>query len=138
MDLTKKIDKLTLTRRVGLSPEKGSKDSKTVTIRVKFDGSTIGDVFNSAMSAIAIKWQTRMRKKYESVKSGAVYDIAFIGPRGRGDAVEEISDMLAGMDEAAREKWIADNLLKKAKKQSPKPATNNQPAPAAPPAPATN
>jgi hypothetical protein len=80
MDLKQSVSGIVLTKTCKVKEDKDSATSKTITLRVKFDGVTLGDVFEKAMSETVIAWQAKARKEYEKLKDHSTVDVAFSAP----------------------------------------------------------
>ncbi len=62
------ITSTTLTKVCNIKPFKGADESKQVTLAVKYDGLTIGDVFTKALRSDVISWQNGPgRKGYDKL-----------------------------------------------------------------------
>lgn len=95
--------------------------SKSITLKVKFDGSTLQSVFDKAMSSTVIAWQTKARKQFASLKDGGVVEIQFIAPtRVTVDPETAMKSMLASLTEADRITYI-NKLMAEAKALAVKP-----------------
>ena len=68
MNMNQLITGITLTKVCNIKPFKGATDSKQVTLAVKYDGLTIGDVFTKALRSDVISWQNGPgRKGYDGL-----------------------------------------------------------------------
>ena len=68
MNMNESITGVTLTKVCNIKPFKGATDSKQVTLAVKYDGLTIGDVFTKALRSDVISWQNGPgRKGYDNL-----------------------------------------------------------------------
>jgi len=66
--MNESITSVTLTKVCNIKPFKGATDSKQVTLAVKYDGLTIGDVFAKALRSDVISWQNGPgRKGYDTL-----------------------------------------------------------------------
>lgn len=54
---------VTLTKVCNIKPFKGATDTKQVTLAVKYDGLTIGDIFTKALRSDVISWQNGPGRK---------------------------------------------------------------------------
>ena len=64
-----------------IKPFEGSRDSKSITLSVKFDGVTLADVFTKAVSSAVIQWQNGPgRKQFNTWKDKQVVVIQFKSP----------------------------------------------------------
>jgi len=76
-NLMDRVDGVTLTKVMSVSPNDDAKkagESKKITIKVNFDGVTLEDVFQGAMSSEIIKAQNPLRKSYMSLEDGQVVE----------------------------------------------------------------
>lgn len=72
---------VTLTKVCSIKADKDSDVSKTINLRVKFDGATLKGVFDKALSGAVIAWQNGVgRKKFDEFKANQVVDITFVSP----------------------------------------------------------
>jgi hypothetical protein len=68
MNMNETITSTTLTKVCNIKPFKGADESKQVTLAVKYDGLTIGDVFTKALRSDVISWQNGPgRKGYDKL-----------------------------------------------------------------------
>ena len=68
MNMNEIITSTTLTKVCNIKPFKGAMDSKQVTLAVKYDGLTLGDVFTKALRSDVISWQNGPgRKGYDGL-----------------------------------------------------------------------
>ena len=63
MDMNEGIINVTLTKVCNIKPIKDSTESKQITLAVKYDGLTIGDVFTKALRSDVISWQNGPGRK---------------------------------------------------------------------------
>ena len=81
MNMNEVIANVTLTKVCSIKPDKESDESKNITLRIKFDGSTLQGVFDKAVSSAVIQWQNGVgRKHFDTFKSGQVVEIQFTSP----------------------------------------------------------
>ena len=81
IDLTQIIEGVTLTKMCSVKIDKDSTDSKSISLKVKFDGVTLNDVFAKAMSSTVVQWQNGPgRNKYDQWKNNGVVEIDFKAP----------------------------------------------------------
>lgn len=91
MDMNQIIIGVTLTKVCSVSPDEDSEESKRVTLRVKFDGCKLVDVFEKAMSATVIQVQAKLRKNFVSLKDNSVQEVTFSAPtRTTVDPIEYV------------------------------------------------
>lgn len=81
MDMNAVVKGVTLSKACSIKPDKDSDESKTVTLSIKFDGVTLGAVFEKAMSSAVIQWQNGPgRSKFDQWKSGQTVTVEFKAP----------------------------------------------------------
>ena len=64
-DLKEKVQGITLTKVCKVKADADSTDVKTVTVKMNYDGLTLGDVFDKAMRTDIISWQNHARKNFD-------------------------------------------------------------------------
>jgi len=97
-----------------ISPDKESDESKTVTLNIIFNGSSVNDVFAKACSSARISWQNGVgRPMFESWDNGQVVNVDFDSP-GRKPVDNRMamikSFMAIGLDEATA-RTLADKAV---------------------------
>lgn len=110
------ISDVTLMKVCSIKPDKDSTESKNITLRVKFDGSTMQGVFDKAVSGAVIAWQNGVgRKGFDTFKNNQVVDIQFNAPASRTaiDPEQAMIAKLQAMDHEEQMKYI-NELAKKA------------------------
>lgn len=81
MKLTDVVTDIALTKVCSIKAFEGSTDSKSITLNVKFDNVTLGDVFSKAVSSAVIQWQNGPgRKQFQNWKDKQVVEIQFKSP----------------------------------------------------------
>ena len=123
MDLTTKVSNVYLTKACNIKPDADSSESKQVTLRVKFDDVTLGDVFAKAISQVVIQWQNGPgRKKFTSWVDKSVVNIEFKAPaQTQVDPEEAMVSRLTTMTPEAGEAYLKEMLAKAAAKATPAP-----------------
>ena len=98
-----------------IKSDAGSSDSKQITLRVKFDGVTLLDVFNKALSQAVIQWQNGPgRKKFTTWTDKSIVDIDFKAPaRTTVDPEAEIEARLRAMQTVEEREAYLRTLLAK-------------------------
>ena len=117
MNLNEVITNVTIAKACSIKPVKDSTESKTVTVRVKFDGVTLQSVFNKAVSSAIIQWQNGPgRKSFDRLKNGQTVDIQFVAP-GR-TTIDPETAMVALLQTMTEEEKLAylEKLVAKASK----------------------
>ena len=81
MNMNQSITGITLTKVCNIKPFKGATVSKQVTLAVKYDGLTIGDVFTKALRSDVISWQNGPgRKGYDTLIDKSTINISAKAP----------------------------------------------------------
>lgn len=115
MDLV--IEGLTLEKACTIKPSKEDKRSKTINLRVKFDGATIRGVFEKCMAGVVIQWQNGPgRSKFDDWTEKQYVDITFNAPTKV--QVDPKASTLSWASTAPKEEveaYIAELLAKAAK-----------------------
>lgn len=95
INMNEVIANVTLTKVCSIKADKDSTESKNITLRVKFDGTTLQSVFDKAVSGAVIAWQNGVgRKQYDTFKSNQTVDIQFNAPASR-TAIDPETAMIA-------------------------------------------
>lgn len=117
MDLNQVVTGVTLTKACSIKADADSVDSKTVNLRIKFDGVTLQDVFAKAVQSVVIQWQNGPgRKQFSSWKANQTIDVEFKAPgRTTVDPEAAMVARLATMTAEERAQFIADLMAKAAK-----------------------
>jgi hypothetical protein len=107
MNMNEIIAGVTLTKVCSIKADKDSTESKTVTLRVKFDGATFQNVFDKAVAGAVIAWQNGVgRKGYDTFKPNQTIDIQFTAPASR-TAVDPETAMVAKLSTMTAEEQLA-------------------------------
>jgi len=121
MNMNEVVTNVTLSKVCSVSPDNESKKegiTKQITVKVKFDGSTIQSIFDKAMSSTVISWQNGVgRKSFDQLKAGQVVEIQFNAPASRS-AVDPETFMvakLAAMTPAEQAKYLQELTAKATK-----------------------
>ena len=81
MNMNESITGVTLTKVCSLSPCANSPDSKQVTLAVKYDGLTLGDIFTKALRSDVISWQNGPgRKGYDDLIDKSTVNVSAKAP----------------------------------------------------------
>ena len=84
MDMNTIIKNVTLTKACSISPALGSSEHKKISLRIRFDGAQLRDVFAKAVSSTVISWQNGAgRKAFDTLKDNATVDVQFSAPASR-------------------------------------------------------
>lgn len=95
MNLNEVIANVTLTKVCSIKPDKDSDESKNITLKIKFDGSTLQSVFDKAVSGAVIQWQNGIgRKNFDTFKPNQIVDVQFNAPASR-TAIDPETAMIA-------------------------------------------
>lgn len=117
MDMNEVVNGVVLTKSCKVSEDEDTpaSEQKTVTLRVKFNGITLGAVFAKAMSSTVITAQTKLRKRFASLKPNEVIDVEFSAPGSTAvDPIGAAQSLYASLDEAGQAAFIADLKAKAA------------------------
>ena len=107
MNMNEVITNVTLTKVCSIKADKDSTESKSITLKVKFDGATIQSVFDKAVSGAVIQWQNGVgRKGYDTFKPNQVVEIQFTAPASR-TAVDPETAMIALLQSMTPEQQAA-------------------------------
>ena len=91
MNMNETITGITLTKACSIKADKDSAESKQVTLKVKFDGTTLQSVFDKALAGAVIQWQNGPgRKNFDKWADGQVIEIQFSAP-GRNTVDPEMA-----------------------------------------------
>ena len=105
MNMNETITGITLTKACSIKPDKDSLESKTVKLRVKFDGITLHSVFDKALAGAVIQWQNGPgRKNFDKWTDGQVIEIQFSAP-GR-NTVDPETAMVAKLQTMTPEEQV--------------------------------
>jgi len=119
MDLTQKVTNVVIAKACSIKPDKDSDESKTITLKVKFDGVDLSDVFAKAVSGAVIQWQNGPgRSKFDTWMDKQTVNIDFKSP-ARAPTIGPETAMVAklqNMDtDEDRMKYLND-MMRKANK----------------------
>ena len=93
MDLNTIVNGITLEKACSIKADKDSSESKSITLKVLFNGVTLKDVFAKAVSSAVIQWQNGPgRTKFTSWTDKQVVSIDFKAP---GANIETREDKIA-------------------------------------------
>lgn len=106
MNMNETITNVILTKVCSIKADKDSADSKQITLRVKFDGASLGSVFDKAVSGAVIAWQNGVgRKGFDTFKNLQTVDIQFIAPASR-TAIDPEQAMIAKLQSMTPEEQL--------------------------------
>ena len=81
MDLNQLVSNVVLAKVCSIKPDKDSDTSKSITLKVKFDGVTLKDVFAKALSSAVIQWQNGPgRNGFDKWTNNQVVNVDFKAP----------------------------------------------------------
>ena len=85
MNMNEVIANITLVKIVSISPDNEAKKEgtkKTVTLRMKYDGLTLADIFQKALKDDVISWANGSagRKAYESIVDRSIIEVSAKSP----------------------------------------------------------
>ena len=93
MNMNEQIVNVTLTKVCSIKADGDSDESKTITLRVTFNGVKLQDVFDKAMSSTVIAYQTGARKHFDVLVDKSTVTSPFKAP-GR-TTIDPIAYVLA-------------------------------------------
>ena len=84
-DMNMTIEGITLSEIRTVSPDEGAKKDgikKTITLRIKYDGLTLKDVFSKAFKSDVVAWQNGAsgRKNFDNIKDKSVIEVSAKAP----------------------------------------------------------
>lgn len=81
MNMNEIITGTVLTKVCNIKPFKGATDTKQVTLAVKYDGLTLGDIFTKALRSDVISWQNGPgRKGYDTLIDKSTVNVSAKAP----------------------------------------------------------
>ena len=121
MDLRQIVEGVTLTKNITISPDDESKKqgiSKTIALKVRYDGLTLEDVFLKALDKDVVSWQNGSggRKNYDNLTDKGIVNVDAKAP-GKAPQVDPevaVATKLAGMTPEEQQEYFK-GLLAKAK-----------------------
>ena len=119
MNMNELVSGVTLTKIVSISPDNESKKEgtkKTITLKMKYDGLTLADVFAKALKDDVISWANGSagRKNYDKLTNHQVIEVSAKSP-GSGPQADPL-DVIIDSAKAANmtvEQYIAAELKKR-------------------------
>lgn len=118
INLNEVITNVVMTKVCSIKADKDSDESKSITLRVKFDGSILSSVFDKAVSGAVIAWQNGVgRKNFDTFKQNQTVDIQFNAPASRTAIDPEVA-MVAKLQAMTPEQQAAymKEMIAKAQK----------------------
>ena len=114
MNMNEIITNVTLTKVCSIKADKDSDESKSITLKVKFDGATIQSVFDKAVAGAVIQWQNGVgRKNFDTFKPNQTVEIQFTSPaRSTVDPETAMIAQLSGLSPEAMEAKVRDMIAK--------------------------
>ena len=107
MDLRQIVHNVTLARACNIKADKDSSEVKSITLKVKFDGSILEDVFNKALSGTVIQWQNGPgRKNFDTWIHKQVVEVDFKAPGRTADPETAMKAKLQSMSVEEREEYL--------------------------------
>ena len=92
MDMNQIVNGIVLNKACSIKAFKDSDTSKTINLRVKFDGIALSAVFAKAVSSAVIQWQNGPgRSKYDQWSDKQTVDISFKAPGAMPTADPEVA-----------------------------------------------
>jgi len=118
MNLNTIVEGVTLSKVCSIKADKDSTESKSITLKVKFDGSTLQNVFDKAVAGAVIQWQNGPgRRTFDTLKNHDVITVDFKAPgRTQVDPMTALTleAKAAGVDvtdKAAFAAWITKKAM---------------------------
>jgi hypothetical protein len=118
MNMTETITNITLSKACSIRADEDSTEKKIINLKVKFDGATLGGVFDKAMSGTVIAWQNGVgRKQFDTFKNGQTIEIQFSAPAAKAQIDPEAAMVmkLQSMNADEQKAYIAEMIKKAAK-----------------------
>lgn len=114
MNMNEIITNVTLTKVCSIKADKDSDESKSITLKIKFDGATIQSVFDKAVAGAVIQWQNGVgRKNFDTFKPNQTVEIQFTSPaRSTVDPETAMIAQLSGLSPEAMEAKVRDMIAK--------------------------
>jgi len=109
MDMNQIVEGVILSKSCSIKPSKDSEESKKVTLNIKFDGVTLGAVFQKSVSAAVIQWQNGPgRSKFDQWENNGKVDIEFKTP----GATAQVDPVTAIINAAKASDMTVEDYLK--------------------------
>lgn len=116
IDMNTKIEGVVLTKVCNLKPDQDSTDSKTITVKMSYDGLTLGDVFTKALKNDVIAWQNGAggRKNFANLVDKSVVTVKASAPAS-APAVDPLDAIVASAKAAGMEveEYLKQELAKR-------------------------
>ena len=115
INLNEIVTGVSFTKSCSIKPDGDSSESKVINLKIEFEGVSLRDVFEKAVSSTVIQWQAKARKTFNSFVDKSTVTVQFSAPgRTTVDPMDAIisAAKAAGMD-------VTDYMLAElAKRQS--------------------
>jgi len=118
MDLNQTVDNVTLSKVCSIKADADTDEKKSITLKVKFNGSTLQSVFDKAVAGAVIQWQNGPgRKGFNEWTDKQTVSIDFKAPgRTQVDpmvalAMEAKADGIDVNDKQAFAAWITKKAM---------------------------
>ena len=107
-NLNEVVSGIVLEKVCGIKSDGESDQKKNINLRVKFDGVTLQDVFNKAVSGAVIQWQNGPgRSKFDTWRNNQTVEITFAAPgRTSIDVEGAMIAKLMAMSPEEREQYL--------------------------------
>lgn len=119
INMSEIVANVTLTKVVSVSPDSdGKKDGtkKTITLKMKYDGLTLADIFAKALKDDVISWQNGSggRKNFDKLTNHQVIEVSAKSP-GSGPQQDPMDSIIASAKAAnmSVEQYIVTELKKR-------------------------
>ena len=119
MNMNQIVEGVVLSKSCSIKPDGESNDTKTLTVKMDYNGLTLQDIFTKALSSDVIKWQASARKKFDSFTKGQIVEVSAKSPGATAQIDPETAMVarLQSMDtDEERAEYIKNVLLAKATK----------------------
>lgn len=80
MELSTIINGISLTKVCTIKPDSDSEESKQVTLNIRFNGVTLRDICEKAISNTVIQWQGANRKNFDRLVDKSTINVDFKAP----------------------------------------------------------
>jgi hypothetical protein len=101
INLDEKVSGVSFTKSCSIKPDGDSSESKVINLKIEFEGVSLRDVFEKAVSSTVIQWQAKARKTFNSFVDKSTVTVQFSAPgRTTQDPMDAIisAAKASGMD----------------------------------------
>ena len=105
IDMNTVVQGIVLGKVCGIKPDGDSTESKSITLRIGFNGVTLKDVFTKAVSSAVIQWQNGPgRKQFDTWTDKGTVNVEFKAP-GR-TATDPVADVIGRAKAMSKEERV--------------------------------